>query len=63
MVLENGATDKTKSILQEINSVFDMIPNFFSAQAAADPDWLELNWTRWKSIMGRQRDLEGKLKS
>ncbi len=39
-----------------------MVPNFFRAQGGSDPDWLELNWMRWKKIMGRQRSLDRKTK-
>lgn len=39
-----------------------MVPNFFRAQARANPDWLELNWMRWKKIIGRQRSLDRKTK-
>ena len=39
-----------------------MVPNFFRAQAAYDVEWLELNWHRWKKIMGNERGLDRKTK-
>lgn len=62
LLSDKEATGKAKDIFQEIEAAFGMVPNFFKAQAAADPDWLELNWTRWKGIMGRQRALDRKTK-
>ena len=48
---ENEVTGKAKDILREIKQAFGMVPNFFKAQAAVDPAWLELNWNREKAIM------------
>lgn len=48
---EDEATGKARIILEEIKNRFGMVPNFFEAQAAMDPDWLELNWNREKKIM------------
>ena len=48
---ETEVTGKAGAILAEIKETFGMVPNFFSAQAAVDPDWLELNWNREKVIM------------
>ena len=62
LLLEEEAHGKAKDVFEEIKSSFGMVPNFFKAQAAVDPDWLELNWMRWKSIMGRQRSLDRKTK-
>lgn len=62
LLQDNEATGKVKQIFEEINSALGMVPNFFRAQAALDADWLELNWMRWKSIMGRQRTLDRKTK-
>lgn len=45
------ATGKAKKILEEIQETFGMVPNLFKAQAAVDPEWLELNWLREKRIM------------
>ncbi len=59
---ENEAKGRVKEIYEEIKKYFGMIPNFFKAQAAVDPEWLELNWQRWKSIMGRRRALDRKTK-
>ncbi|ADJ26627.1 alkylhydroperoxidase like protein, AhpD family [Dehalogenimonas lykanthroporepellens BL-DC-9] len=38
-------------LLEEIRQALGMVPNFFQAQADADPAWLELNWKREKAIM------------
>lgn len=62
LITDEQATGKVGTIFHEIRSTFGMVPNFFRAQAAADPDWLELNWNRWKAIMGRQRSLDRKTK-
>lgn len=62
LISDEQATGKVKEIFDDIRSNFGMVPNFFRAQADIDPDWLELNWTRWKSIMGRQRSLDRKMK-
>jgi uncharacterized peroxidase-related enzyme len=62
LLSEEEATGKAKEIFEEIKAAFGMVPNFFKAQAAVDPDWLELNWMRWKSIMGHQKALDRKTK-
>ena len=62
LVSDEVAMGKVKEIFDEIRSNFGMVPNFFRAQASADPDWLELNWNRWKAIMGKQRLLDRKTK-
>lgn len=62
LMTDSEATGKAKEIFKDITATMGMVPNFFRAQAATDPDWLELNWTRWKSIMGRQRKLDRKTK-
>ncbi len=59
---EKDAEGRTKEIYDEIRKYFGMVPNFFKAQAAEDPEWLELNWRRWKAIMGRHRALDRKTK-
>lgn len=48
---EEEVTGKAKDVLTEIKQTFGMVPNFFKAQAAVDPEWLELNWNREKAIM------------
>ena len=48
---ETDATGKAKEIYDEIKEKFGMVPNLFKAQAAVDPDWLEINWQREKKIM------------
>ena len=61
-VSDEQATAKVKEIFNEITTHFGMVPNFFRAQADADPAWLELNWNRWKLIMGEERSLDRKTK-
>lgn len=39
-----------------------MVPNFFQAQAAVDPNWLESNWNREKMIMLSEGALDRKTK-
>jgi len=39
-----------------------MVPNFFKAQAAVDPEWLEMNWQREKKIMIEEGTLDRKTK-
>ena len=62
MLSEEDATGKTKKIFEEIKEAFGMVPNFFRAQAAVDPDWLEQNWNREKKIMLSQDALDRKTK-
>lgn len=62
LLLEKDAQGKAKQIYQEIEAAFGMVPNFFKAQAALDPDWLELNWNREKTIMIAERALDRKTK-
>lgn len=62
LLSDEQATGKVKEIFDEITSHFGMVPNFFRAQAGADPAWLELNWNRWKVIMGQERSLDRKTK-
>jgi uncharacterized peroxidase-related enzyme len=51
MIDENEATGKVKDVLLDIKKTFGMVPNLFKAQAAVDADWLELNWSREKTVM------------
>ncbi|MDA0321645.1 MAG: carboxymuconolactone decarboxylase family protein [Verrucomicrobia bacterium] len=62
LLSEEEATGKAKEVLADIKASFGMVPNFFKAQAALDPDWLELNWNRVKTIMVQQRALDRKTK-
>ncbi len=62
LVSDEQATGRVKEIFDEISSHFGMVPNFFRAQAGADPAWLELNWNRWLVIMGQERSLDRKTK-
>jgi uncharacterized peroxidase-related enzyme len=62
LLSEQDATGKTKEIYREIEESFGMVPNFFKAQAAVDPEWLELNWQREKKIMIAAGALDRKTK-
>jgi len=62
LLSEEDAVGKAKEIYQEIKKAFGMVPNFFKAQAAVDPQWLELNWKREKTIMLEKRALDRKTK-
>ena len=62
LLSEDKATGKAKEILEEIKATFGMVPNFFQAQAAVDPDWLESNWNREKMIMLSEGALDRKTK-
>lgn len=59
---EEDATGKTKEVYEEIKNTFGMVPNFFKAQAAIDPNWLELNWQREQQIMLADSALDRKTK-
>jgi uncharacterized peroxidase-related enzyme len=62
LLSEQNATGKVKQIYEEIQEAFGMVPNFFKAQAAVDPEWLELNWQREKKIMIEEGGLDRKTK-
>ncbi|MGB3096864.1 MAG: carboxymuconolactone decarboxylase family protein [Candidatus Deferrimicrobiaceae bacterium] len=62
LLSEEDAVGKVKEIYQEIKAAFGMVPNLFKAQAAVDPEWLELNWNREKTIMLEKRALDRKTK-
>lgn len=62
LLSEEEATGKAKLVFEDIARSFGMVPNFFKAQAAVDPDWLELNWDREKHIMLANRALDRKTK-
>ena len=62
LLSKQDATGKAKQIYDEIEQAFGMIPNFFKAQAAVDPEWLELNWQREKKIMIEESVLDRKTK-
>jgi len=51
LLSEEEATGTAAEVYADIKQKFGMIPNFFKAQAAVDPDWLKLNWERTKHIM------------
>lgn len=62
LLAEDEATGKSAAIYAEIEEAFGMVPNFFRAQAAVDPEWLELNWEREKRIMLSEGALDRKTK-
>jgi uncharacterized peroxidase-related enzyme len=62
LLSEEDATGKAKHVYGEIHASFGMVPNFFKAQAAVDPEWLELNWQREKKIMIEESALDRKTK-
>ncbi|MFP3983001.1 MAG: carboxymuconolactone decarboxylase family protein [Desulfurivibrionaceae bacterium] len=55
-------TGKTAELYDDIRANFGMVPNFFKAQAAVDPDWALNNWSRVKQIMIDQGSLDRKTK-
>lgn len=59
---EEQATGMTKELYEEIKASFGMVPNFFKAQAAVDPDWAASNWKRVKNIMLAEGGLDRKTK-
>lgn len=62
LLLEEDAQGRVDEIYREIRAAFGMVPNFFKAQAAVDPEWMELNWIREKKIMIEERALDRKTK-
>ncbi|MEN8614901.1 carboxymuconolactone decarboxylase family protein [Dehalogenimonas sp. THU2] len=60
--MNNVQTEFATPILEEIRQTFGMVPNFFQAQADADPEWLALNWSREKAIMLSPGALDRKTK-
>lgn len=62
LLSEEDATGKAKEVYDEIRAAFGMVPNFFKAQAAVDPEWLALNWQREKLIMLAEGALDRKTK-
>jgi len=59
-ITEEQATGKTKEIYKDIKKTFGMVPNLFKAMAAADSDWLAINWQREKNIMIGEGPLDRK---
>lgn len=62
LLREEQATGKTAELYEEIQARFGMVPNFFKAQAAVDPEWARLNWQREKHIMLADGSLDRKTK-
>ncbi len=57
---EQESTGTTKIVYDDIKRTFGIIPNLFKVMAAADPDWLEMNWYREKKIMIEEGPLDRK---
>ena len=62
LLSDEQAIGEVRELYEEIRDRLGMVPNFFRALAAADPDWLRMSWNRWKQIMGRERALDRKTK-
>lgn len=62
LMTDEAATGKVKEVFDDIKKHFGMVPNFFRVLAGHDADWLELNWWRWKKIMGEERAMDRKTK-
>lgn len=60
LLSEQDATGKAKEVYDDIRNTFGMVPNLFKAMAAADPEWLAINWQREKMIMIEQGALDRK---
>ncbi len=60
LLSEEQATGKTQEVYKDIKNTFGMIPNLFKAMAAADPDWLAINWQSEKAIMIEDGPLDRK---
>ncbi|MGR9074201.1 MAG: carboxymuconolactone decarboxylase family protein [Gammaproteobacteria bacterium] len=56
------ATGKVRAVYDEIERTFGQVPNLFKAMAAADPEWLAVNWQREKSIMLEDGPLDRKIR-
>jgi alkylhydroperoxidase/carboxymuconolactone decarboxylase family protein YurZ len=59
MVPEGEATGKVKEIYDEIKSQLgiDFVPNLYKTMAP-NPDYLETNWNRMKTIMVKEGKLD-----
>lgn len=62
MIEEKEAQGIVKELYGEIRQALGMVPNFFKAQAAEDPEWFRLNWLRWQKIVGSETGLDRKTK-
>ena len=62
LLSEQDATGTAKEVYEDIQKTFGMVPNFFKAQAAVDPNWLAINWQREKQIMLADSALDRKTK-
>ena len=62
LLSEQDATGTAKEVYEDIQKTFGMVPNFFKAQAAVDPNWLAINWQREKQIMLAETALNRKTK-
>ena len=57
---EEHASGEARELYDEIAAAFGMVPNFFKAQAAIDPDWARTNWQRTQHIMLKPGALDRK---
>lgn len=62
LLTDNEATGKAKDVFDELKEKMGMVPNFFRAQAAVDPEWAAINLSRWSHIMYNERKLDRKTK-
>lgn len=62
LISDEEASEKVKDVYDDIRSRLGMVPNFFRAQAAKDPEMLESSWQQWKNIMGQPNSLDRKTK-
>ncbi|MGR9117156.1 MAG: carboxymuconolactone decarboxylase family protein [Gammaproteobacteria bacterium] len=60
LLSEEEATGTARTVYDDIKKTFGMVPNLFKAMAAADPDWLAVNWHREKTIMLEEGPLDRK---
>ena len=59
LIAEDEATGSVKEIYEEIMSQLgiDFVPNLYKSMAA-NPDYLEANWSRVKAIMVKEGKLD-----
>jgi len=60
LLSEEQASGTARVVYDDIKKHFGMVPNLFKAMAAADPDWLAINWQREKTIMLEAGQLDRK---
>lgn len=60
LLSEEEADGTARAVYDDIKKTFGMVPNLFKAMAAADPEWLAVNWQREKTIMLAEGPLDRK---